>query len=234
MWGMGTSSRNSGVLHSGIHYTPGTLRARLNVQGNEMMKGLCRDLKVKIDYIGKLTVAQDAADIETLESLKAQGEANGVPGLEIIDRDQMERIQPGVGGIRALHSPTTGIICPYGLTIALADNAHENGVRFHLAAKVTGIKKTGTGFNVKTDEGGSFESKLLINAAGLYSDAVCKMLGLTEYAIYPCRGEYLILDKRPKRQPQGTGLSRAQKGRSGPGHPFNQHGGRQYPHRAQQ
>ena len=194
--GMGTSSRNSGVLHSGIHYTPGTLRARLNVQGNEMMKGLCRDLKVKIDYIGKLTVAQDAADIETLEALKIQGEINGVPGLEIIDRDKMEQIQPGVGGVRALHSPTTGIICPYGLTIALADNAHENGVRYHLGTKVTGISKTETGFKVKTDESGSLESKLLVNAAGLYSDAICRMLGLTEYSIYPCRGEYLILDKR--------------------------------------
>lgn len=194
--GMGTSSRNSGVLHSGIHYQPGTLRAKLNVQGNEMMKALCRDLKVKIRYIGKLTVARDRVDIDTLEALKAQGEANGVPGLEIIDRDKMEQIQPGVGGIRALHSPTTGIICPYGLTIALADNAHENGVRFHLGAKVTGLSKTENGFRVKTDESGSFESRLLINAAGLYSDAICRMLGLTEYTIYPCRGEYLILDKR--------------------------------------
>ena len=82
--GMGTSSRNSGVLHSGIHYKPGTVRARLNVQGNGLMGDLCRDLKVKIQYIGKLTVAQDQEDMETLEALKAQGEANGVPGLEII------------------------------------------------------------------------------------------------------------------------------------------------------
>ncbi len=194
--GMGTSSRNSGVLHSGIHYTPGTLRARLNVQGNEMMSELCRDLKVKIDYIGKLTVAQDEADIETLESLKAQGETNGVPGLEIIGREKMEQLQPGVGGIRALHSPTTGIICPYGLTMALAENAHANGVDFHLGAKVTGIARTETGFTVKTEACGTFHSKLLINAAGLYSDAICRMLGLTEYTLYPCRGEYLILDKR--------------------------------------
>jgi glycerol-3-phosphate dehydrogenase len=194
--GMGTSSRNSGVLHSGIHYKPGTLRARLNVQGNELMKGLCRDLKVKIQYIGKLTVAQDQVDIETLEALKAQGEANGVPGLEIIGVSRMQQIQPGVGGIRALYSPTTGIICPYGLTIALADNARANGVDFHLGTEVTGILKTETGFQVKTAGGGVFETKMLVNAAGLYSDAICRMVGLTEYAIYPCRGEYLILDKR--------------------------------------
>ena len=194
--GMGTSSRNSGVLHSGIHYKPGTLRAKLNVQGNELMKGLCRDLKVKIQYIGKLTVAQDQVDIETLETLKAQGEANGVPGLEMIDVERMQQIQPGVGGIRALHSPTTGIICPYGLTMALADNARENGVDFHLGSEVTAILKTENGFQVKTADGGSFESKVLINAAGLYSDAICRMLGLSEYTLYPCRGEYLILDKR--------------------------------------
>ena len=194
--GMGTSSRNSGVLHSGIHYKPGTLRAKLNVQGNELMKGLCRDLKVKIQYLGKLTVAQDPVDIETLEALKAQGETNGVPGLEMIDVEKMQQLQPGVGGIRALYSPTTGIICPYGLTIALADNARENGVNFHLGSEVTSILKTETGFQVKTAGGGSFEAKVLINAAGLYSDAICRMLGLTEYAIYPCRGEYLILDKR--------------------------------------
>jgi glycerol-3-phosphate dehydrogenase len=194
--GMGTSSRNSGVLHSGIHYKPGTVRARLNVQGNELMKGLCRDLKVKIQYIGKLTVAQDQVDIETLEALKAQGDVNGVPGLEIIGVSRMQQIQPGVGGIRALYSPTTGIICPYGLTIALADNARENGVDFHLGSEVTGILKTETGFQVKTAGGGLFETRMLVNAAGLYSDAICKMVGLTEYAIYPCRGEYLILDKR--------------------------------------
>lgn len=194
--GMGASSRNSGVLHSGIHYKPGTLRAKLNVQGNKLMKGLCRDLKVKIQYLGKLTVARDPVDIETLEALKAQGETNGVPGLEMIDVDRMQQIQPGVGGIRALHSPTTGIICPYGLTIALADNARDNGVDFHLGAEVTAILKAENGFQVKTAEGGSFETKVLINAAGLYGDVICKMLGITEYAIYPCRGEYLILDKR--------------------------------------
>jgi glycerol-3-phosphate dehydrogenase len=149
------------------------------------MKGLCRDLKVKIQYLGKLTVAQDSVDIETLEALKAQGETNGVPGLEMIDVEKMQQIQPGVGGIRALHSPTTGIICPYGLTIALADNARENGVNFHLGSEVTDILKTENGFQVKTAEGGSFETKVLINAAGLYSDAICRMLGLTEYVIYP-------------------------------------------------
>lgn len=194
--GMGTSSRNSGVLHSGIHYKPGTLRARLNVRGNAMMGGLCAELKVKIQYIGKLTVAQDEEDVRTLFALKEQGEANGVPGLEILDTNAMQAIQPGVGGIRALYSPTTGIICPYGLTIALADNARMNGVDFYLGREAAAIRHDANGFTVKTTEGDSFKACVLINAAGLYADRICSLLGISEYRIYPCRGEYLILDKR--------------------------------------
>lgn len=192
---MGTSSRNSGVLHSGIHYKPGTLRAELNVAGNAMMADLCRDLKVKIDYIGKLTVAQDEEEIQSLHHLKEQGETNGVPGLEILDRDQMEKRQPNVGGIKALYSPSTGIICPYSLTIALAENAYANGCHFYLGHAVTGIKKKDGIFQITAGKK-IFSSKLLINCAGLYSAQICRMLGIDEYQIYPCRGEYLILDKR--------------------------------------
>ncbi|MBN1832137.1 MAG: NAD(P)/FAD-dependent oxidoreductase [Deltaproteobacteria bacterium] len=195
---MGASSRNSGVLHSGIHYKPGTLRARLSVQGNAMMKDLCSDLKIKIEYIGKLTVAQDEDGIETLHSLKEQGEANNVPGLEILDQEQMQQIQPGVGGIKALYSPSTGIICPYGLSIALAENAAANGVEFYLGHGVTNISKNSREFVVNTAQGEEFEAPVLINSAGLFSDRVCEMLGIDEYRIYPCRGEYLVLDKRLK------------------------------------
>lgn len=194
--GMGTSSRNSGVLHSGIHYQPGSLRARLNVQGNAQMSELCRDLKVKVQYIGKLTVAHDETDIETLGNLKEQGDANGVPGLEILNADQMKKLQPGIGGMKALYSPSTGIICPYGLTIALAENAQDNGVRFHLGHEVTGITRNEQIFRVTTSEGKTFEGSVLINSAGLYCDHICRMLGIAEYTIYPCRGEYLVLDKR--------------------------------------
>lgn len=194
--GMGTSSRNSGVLHSGIHYKPGTLRARLNVRGNSLMADLCRELKVKIDYIGKLTVAQDETDIETLKRLKEQGETNGVPGLEILDADQMRKKQPDVGGISALWSPSTGIICPYGLTIALAENANLNGVKYFLGHEVTAIQRKDKGFMVQSAKGKTFNAEIIINAAGLFADRICGMLGIDKYKIYPCRGEYLILDKR--------------------------------------
>ncbi len=137
---MGTSSRNSGVLHSGIHYKPGTLRAGLDVLGNSMMADLCNSLKVKINYLGKLTIARDEEEIKSLYDLKARGEANNVPGLEILDRDGMEKIQPNVGGIKALHSPSTGIVCPYTLTIALAENAYANGCHFYLGHEVRSIQ----------------------------------------------------------------------------------------------
>ncbi len=194
--GMGTSSRNSGVLHSGIHYTPGTLRAKLDVEGNSMMQELCAQLKVKIDYIGKLTVASHEDEIPTLYKLKEQGEANGVPGLEILRPEQMQRLQPGVSGLLALYSPSTGIVCPYGLTIALAENAHQNGVEYFLGRQVTGIEKNDSGFLVTTKDGEKFASKVLINSAGVFSDRIARMVGINDYSIYPCRGEYLVLDKR--------------------------------------
>jgi len=160
------------------------------------MTDLCNQLNVKIDYIGKLTVAQDNDDIDTLHRLKAQGEANGVPGLEILNQDQMQQKQPGVGGVMALWSPTTGIICPYGLTIGLAEIAQRNGVKFYLGHSVEGITFENGLYQVKTATGQDLKAPILVNSAGLYADRICKMLGIEEYRLYPCRGEYLILDKR--------------------------------------
>jgi len=194
--GMETSSRNSGVIHSGIHYQPGSLRARLNVHGNTLMSNLCKALKVKIDYIGKMTIAQDSNDLNMLHKLKEQGEANGVPGLEILNKEKMESIQPGIGGIQALYSPSTSIICPYGLTIALAENSIVNGIKFNFGCNVNKIERNSNGFIVKCANGKKFTSPLIINSAGLYADRICRMVGINEYRIYPCRGEYLILDKR--------------------------------------
>jgi glycerol-3-phosphate dehydrogenase len=195
--GMGASCRNSGVLHAGFKYAPGSLRALVDVKGNAMMDDLCRDLKVKMKRIGKLTVALDKEDEPTLHRLKEQGEANGVPGLEVIDRDQMRKIQAGVEGYKALYSPTSSIISPYGLTIGLAENALANGVNFHLGQKVQSIShKQETGWSIRTEAGDTFETKVIVNAAGLFSADVCRMAGINEYKIYPCRGEYYVLDKR--------------------------------------
>ena len=194
---MGTSCRNSGVLHSGINYKPGTLRAKLSVRGNALMDDLCRRLKVKIRRLGKLTVALNEDDLPGLERIYAQGQANGVPGLEIIGPREMSRIQPDVQGIAALWSPTSAIISPYGLTIALAENAQANGADILLNWEVTGLERlNGGGFAVKNARGEKVLCKVFINAAGLFADKVCRMAGIDEYRIYPCRGEYYVLDRR--------------------------------------
>jgi len=194
--GLETSSRNSGVIHSGIHYKPKTLRARLDVEGNALMGALCDELKVKYKYSGKLTVAQQNNEIPELHKLYEQGHRNGVKNLRIISSDKMQKIQPGIQGIAALHSPTTGIVNPYALTIALAENAQANGVDVLLEHNVYNIKHNKDGFKIKCTNETVLNTKLLINAAGLYSDKICRMLGIKEYRIYPCRGEYYVLDKR--------------------------------------
>lgn len=195
--GMGASCRNSGVLHAGFKYTPGSLRALVDVNGNAMMDDLCRDLKVKMKRIGKLTVALDKEDEPTLHKLKEQGDANGVPGLEVIDRNRMQKIQQGVEGYKALYSPTSSIISPYSLTIGLAENALANGVNFHLGQKVQSVgHRPETGWKVQTEAGDTFTAKVIVNASGLFSADVCRMAGINEYTIYPCRGEYYVLDKR--------------------------------------
>jgi len=200
--GMETSCRNSGVLHSGINYQPGTLRAKLSVKGNSMMDRLCSDLKVKIKRIGKLTIAINEEDMCGVKRLMEQGKANGVPGLEILDRAGMCKIQPGSEGIAAVWSPTSAIISPYGLTIALAENAHTNGVDYFLKHKVSSITKENNVFTVKVKNGEMFHADILINAAGLSSGKISEMLSVStsnnnsSLRIWPCRGEYYVLDKR--------------------------------------
>ncbi len=201
--GMETSCRNSGVLHSGINYKPGTLRARFAVRGNAMMDRLCAELKVKIKRIGKLTTALDESELPGVRRLMDQGRANGVPGLEVLESAAMRKIQPGIEGIAAVWSPTSAIISPYGLTIALAENAHENGVKFFLRHKVSSVTKEADGsFTVRAENGNSFSAAVVVNAAGLSSGAVSTMAGVTSgnrgesLKIWPCRGEYYVLDKR--------------------------------------
>lgn len=217
--GLGTSCRNSGVLHAGFNYLPNTLKAVLDVKGNAMMDDLCKDLKVKIRRIGKLTVALDKEDELTLQLLFEQGKANGVPGLELLYPERMQTIQPGVEGTMALFSPTSSIISPYGLTIGLAENALANGVNFHLGQRVTSIMPlAGQGWEVRTSSGEAFSAYVIVNSAGLFAADICRMAGISEYAIYPCRGEYYVLDKRldgtlqaliyhaPKKNSPGLGI----------------------------
>ena len=190
----GTSGRNSGVAHAGFYMQPGTLKAKTNVEGHRILPELCNDLDVPYKGIGKLVVAKGEDDISYLEELKKQGEQNGTRGLEIIDKDGIKKLEPSIQGVRALHSPTSAILCPFTLTIALAENAIKNGVRFSLNTEVKGIQNNGDKFIVKTNKG-EFTSDFVVNSGGLYADRISEMAGISEYKIYPCRGEYHILDR---------------------------------------
>ena len=195
--GFGTSCRNSGVLHSGINYKPGTNRARLDVRGNAMMDKICSDLKVPLKRIGKLTIALSETDLPGLHKQREQGEANGVAGMELMDNAAMQRIQPGVSGILGLWTPTSAIISPYGLTIAFAESANRNGVEFRLGAEVSSIARSADGgFEVALKGGEACRAKVVINAAGLHADEVSRMAGVDAPTVWACRGEYYVLDKR--------------------------------------
>ena len=195
--GFGTSCRNSGVLHSGINYKPGTNRARLNVRGNAMMDKICSDLKVPLKRIGKLTIALTESDFPGLHKQREQGEANGVAGMELMDNEAMQKIQPGVSGILGLWTPSSAIISPYGLTIAFAESASRNGVEFKLGSEVSAVARDADGgFKVTPKGGKAYRAKVVINAAGLHADEVSRMAGVDAPTVWACRGEYYVLDKR--------------------------------------
>ncbi|MEA2015292.1 MAG: NAD(P)/FAD-dependent oxidoreductase [Actinomycetota bacterium] len=193
--GWGISCRNSGVVHAGFNNKPGTLMAQFCVEGNKSFAELCRQLNVPYKKIGKLVVAKKKEEIKGLQKLKQQGDKNRVKGLEIINSDEIKRLEPNVSGIAALYSPETAITSPYLLTIALAENALDNGAHFFLNTEVKSIAKLkNSDFRINSNRG-KFTSSYVINSAGLYSDRVAHMVEKNKYRIYPCRGEYHVLDK---------------------------------------
>ncbi len=190
----GASGRNSAVIHAGFNNRPGSLMAKLCVQGSRGFPALCEELDVPYRITGKLLVAFDETDLATLRRLKEQGDLNGCQGLRLLSQAELRKKLPQVRGIGAMESPKTGVFDPFQYTVALAENAKANGVDFYLSHPVTAIEKTGEGFAV-TAGGRVFHTRRLVNCAGLHSAEVAAMAGVNGYHIYPCRGEYFILDK---------------------------------------
>ncbi len=195
----GMSGRNSGVVHAGFNVRPGTLKARLNVEGHGIFAEYCRELGVPCEEVGKLVVAKTEEEISHLEKLKRQGEENGTADLRmVVDRHELSRIEPNIAGIAALHSPRSAITCPFTLTTALAENAMRNGAGIFLDTEVTAISQHEWGFAVDTAAAGAFRSRMVVNSAGIFGADVARMVGINEYRIRPCRGEYHVLDKRAR------------------------------------
>lgn len=193
----GTSGRNSAVVHAGFNNKVGSLMAQLCVEGSEGFEALCAELDVPYKKTGKLIVAFDGAQVEILKNLIRQGEANGCKGLRLIGQEELRTLAPNIGGIAAMSSPNTAIFDPFLYTVALAENALKNGAAFRLNTEVTAIRKENGLFAVETGTG-TLCSRILVNAAGLRCAEVAAMAGVPGYRIYPCRGEYLILDKIAK------------------------------------
>jgi glycerol-3-phosphate dehydrogenase len=192
--GYGVSKGNSGVLHSGLYYPRGSLKAKLCVEGRLMFPELAKQLDVPYKFCGKHVIAQTEEEIEDLEDLKAVGEGNGVEGLTIITGKELKKREPRLDALYALYSSVAGIFSPYLFTIALAENALSNGVKINVNTQVSAIKLVNNVYKVTTNQG-VFYADIIVNSAGLFSDRISAMIGIDNYKLYPCRGEYLILDK---------------------------------------
>ena len=194
--GEGTSKANSGIVHAGFDAKPGTLKAKLNVLGNQQMEKLSKELDFEFTRNGSIVVCFKKEDIKKLEALKKQGEQNGVPNLKVLNQKEVHALEPNLSDdvVAALFAPTGGIVCPFGLTISLAENAQENGVVFSLGTKVTKAEQRKEGFELLTNKG-TFVAKTVINAAGVYADVLHRMVSKEPLTIVERRGEYCLMDK---------------------------------------
>ncbi len=201
--GMGASTRNSGVIHSGIYYPPGSLKARLCVAGNRMLYEFCAAHHVPHRNCGKLVVAHDTKQEAQLEHLAENGRANGVVGLHIVDRAAVRAREPHIEAAAALEVPSTGILSAEDLIKTLARMATDQGASLLTRTRVVRLDARADSIAVTLVEGDAsegaerseetIEARCVINCAGLYADEIAAMLGNRDYRIYPVRGEYCEL-----------------------------------------
>jgi glycerol-3-phosphate dehydrogenase len=192
----GTSKANSAIVHSGIDCTPGTLMAELNVEGNKLMGPLSEELDFAFKRNGSLILCFSEEDRPNLEALFAHAEKNGVEGCRIIEKEELHQMEPNISdeAIAAIYCPTGGIVCPFGLNIAMAENAYTNGVEFRFNTLVRNIKKIEGGWLLTTNNG-DIRTKVVVNAAGVNADIFHNMVSANKIHITPRRGEYCLLDK---------------------------------------
>lgn len=189
----GTSKANSGICHAGFDAKPGTLKAKLNVEGNQMMPELAEKLNFEFINNGSLVLCFDESRRDGIAELYERGLANGVKGLEILEKEEILKREPNINDtvVCALWAPTAGIVCPFGLNFALAENAADNGVEFIFNEPVETIEKTPDGWRVND----KYNAKIIVNAAGVYADEIHNQaVPDNPIHITPRRGEYFLLD----------------------------------------
>ena len=192
----GTSKANSGIVHAGYDCKPGTLMAKLNVRGNELLYQLAEELDFPIKKNGSLIVCTIESERGKLDVLLDQANKNGVPDARIVERDELLKMEPNLSpnAVAALYVPTGGIICPFNLAIAMGENAAVNGVEFKFETEVKNIVKKDGYYELDTNKG-PLEAKIVVNAAGVYADVMHNMVSEKKMKIVARKGEYLLMDK---------------------------------------
>ena len=195
----GTSKANSAIVHGGFDAQTGSLMAKLNVRGSLMMEQLSKDLDFRYDRCGSLVLCMSQEDMPQLQKLYEKGVANGVKSLRIIDREELLQMEPDVSddAVAALWAPSGAIVCPFGLNLAMAENAAANGAAFVFNAEVQGLEKLEEGWLVHTSRG-DFLSRVVINAAGVHAGEIHNMVSPEKMTIVARRGDYYLLDKTAK------------------------------------
>ena len=193
----GATKANSAIIHAGYDPAPGTLMARLNVEGNAMAGEICEKLDVPFARIGSLVAALHEDQTPLLEELYWRGTANGVPGLRLLRQGEVRAAEPNLAGTAAgaLYAPSAGVVDPWGFALAMAQTAVRNGAELFLQHPVTAIEPLETGGFCVTTPRGRFETRYLVNAAGVDADRVHAMLEAPSFEIRPSRGEYYLMDK---------------------------------------
>nr|WP_295263697.1 NAD(P)/FAD-dependent oxidoreductase [uncultured Blautia sp.] len=192
----GTSKANSAIIHAGYDAEPGSWKARLNVRGNEMIESLSKELDFPFKRDGSLVLCLDEKAYPDLKKLYDRGIENGVKGLQILYRDEVLMMEPNVSDkvYAALYAPTAGIVCPFHMTIAFAENAYTNGAEFRFNSEVQKISREADGWEIITGKG-KYKTKCIVNAAGVYADKIHNMVSEKKLHITPRKGEYCLLDK---------------------------------------
>ena len=192
------TGHNSGVIHSGIYYKPGSLKARLCTEGARLMKAFCSEHGIHWELCGKLIVATDESELGRLTNIHERGQANGLEGLKVLESDEVKAYEPNCRAVRALLVPETGIVDYVQVADKMAELLKRRSVDIMTGARVTAIRRTGQGLTLETARG-PVDSRFLVNCAGLYSDHVARLMGIRpEVRIIPFRGEYYML--RPDRR----------------------------------
>ncbi len=188
-----TSGRNSGVVHSGFNPKPGTLKARLCVEGSRLIRQYCKERGIPCEQVGTYVVAVDEAQAPVLDELKRKGEKNGVPGIEILPIERVREREPNVKGVAAMYSPTGAIVDSRALTRSLADDAVKLGATLALGQEVTRITETPDAADITTKQD-VYRARVVVNCAGLHADRLAHMMGVgREFTIAPFRGEYFVV-----------------------------------------